>query len=172
MFLASQQLDQFIDYTTAPLVEQLISNPPSPKFHAIFDAVGLTDPSLYLNSALYLAPGGAFSWVGDIPKTRKEIAGVLRQAFEGLLRPAWLRGVPRKWRFVYHFSVLAPTECLDSVVVVNLGKKELETVSDLVAKGSFLFYCYSAFVQQLRRLYQTHRGLGAFVRPGGCNDSV
>lgn len=57
---------------------------------------------------------------GTVPKTRKEIMGMLRQAVEGLLRPTWLGGVPRKF----------------SVVTVNLGKKDLETVRDLVASGA------------------------------------
>ncbi|KAJ7135902.1 NAD(P)-binding protein, partial [Mycena epipterygia] len=118
--LLSLGVDEFIDYTQAPLAEQLISKPPSPKFHAIFDAVGLTDPALYLNSASYLAPGGTYLTAGTLPKTRKEIMGMLRQAVEGLLRPAWLGGVPRKF----------------AVVAVNLGKKDLETVRDLVASGA------------------------------------
>ncbi|KAJ6591715.1 hypothetical protein DFH09DRAFT_1025689 [Mycena vulgaris] len=118
--LLSLGVDEFIDYTQAPLVEQLISKPPSPKFHAIFDAVGLTDPALYLNSASYLAPGGMYLTAGTLPKTRKEIMGILRQVFEGILRPSWLGGVPRKYRWV----------------LVNLGKKDLEIVRDLVAKGA------------------------------------
>ncbi|KAJ7672629.1 hypothetical protein B0H17DRAFT_179667 [Mycena rosella] len=120
--LLSLGIDEFIDYTEAPLVEQLLSKPPSPKFHAIFDAVGLTDPALYLNSASYLAPGGMYLSAGTLPKTRQEMAGMLRQVFEGLLRPTWLGGVPRKF----------------GVVQVNLGKKDLETVHQLVAAGGLL----------------------------------
>ncbi|KAJ7130303.1 NAD-P-binding protein [Mycena epipterygia] len=113
-------VDEFIDYTEAPLVEQLISKPPSPKFHAIYDAVGLTDPALYLNSASYLAPGGIYLTAGTVPSTRTEITDVLRQIFEGLLRPTWLGGVPRE--YVWMFA--------------NAEKKALETVRDLVAKGA------------------------------------
>ncbi|KAJ7767431.1 hypothetical protein DFH07DRAFT_1011164 [Mycena maculata] len=118
--LLSLGVDEFIDYTQAPLVEQLKAKPPSPKFHAVFDAVGLTDPALYLNSAAYLAPGSTYLTAGTLPKTRKEILGMLRQAFEGLLRPTWLGGVPRKY----------------GVVTVTLKKKDLETVRELVARGA------------------------------------
>ncbi|KAJ7130309.1 NAD(P)-binding protein [Mycena epipterygia] len=118
--LLSLGVDEFIDYTEAPLVEQLISKPPSPKFHAIYDAVGLTDPALYLNSASYLAPGGIYLTAGTLPSTRTEITGVLRQIVEGLLRPTWLGGVPRKYVPLF----------------VNMGKKDLETVRDLVAEGA------------------------------------
>ncbi|KAJ7767423.1 NAD(P)-binding protein [Mycena maculata] len=118
--LLSLGVDEFIDYTQAPLVEQFKAKPPSPKCHALFDAVGLTDPALYLNSAAYLAPGGTYLTAGTLPKTRKEILGMLRQAFEGLLRPTWLGGVPRKY----------------GVVMVTLKNKDLETVRELVAKGA------------------------------------
>ncbi|KAJ7145304.1 hypothetical protein C8R43DRAFT_1088689 [Mycena crocata] len=77
--LLSLGVDEFLDYTQAPLVEQLLSKPRSPKFHAIFDAVGFCDPGLYLNCASYLAPGGAYVTAGNLPKTRREITGMLRQ---------------------------------------------------------------------------------------------
>ncbi|KAJ6581358.1 hypothetical protein B0H19DRAFT_1330286 [Mycena capillaripes] len=114
-------VDEFIDYTVAPLVEQLLSEPPSPKFHALFDAAGLTDPALYLNCASYLAPGGMYLTAGTLPGNLKEIVGVARQVFEGLLRPTWLGGVPRKY----------------SSVSVTLGKKDIEAVRDLKTKGAF-----------------------------------
>ncbi|KAJ7336303.1 hypothetical protein DFH08DRAFT_878378 [Mycena albidolilacea] len=118
--LLSLGVDEFIDYTAAPLVEQLLAKPPSPKFHAILDAVGLTDPALYLNSASYLAPGGAYATAGDMPNTLSQLADVLRQLFEGFLRPTWLGGVPRKY----------------IPFLINLGKEDLETVRDLVARGA------------------------------------
>jgi len=118
--LLSLGVDEFIDYTEAPLVTRLISNPPSPKFHAIFDAAGITDPALYLNSASYLAPGGAYLTAGTLPKDLNELGGMLRQVFEGMLRPTWLGGVSRKY----------------GMVVVKLGKKDIETVGDLVSKGA------------------------------------
>jgi len=114
-------VDEFIDYTAAPLVEQLLSKPPSPKFHALFDAAGLTDPALYLNCASYLAPGGMYLTAGTLPGNRKEIVGVVRQVFEGKLRPTWLGGVPRKY----------------GSVSVTLGKKDMEAVRDLKTKGAF-----------------------------------
>ncbi|KAJ6493701.1 hypothetical protein C8R47DRAFT_1119437 [Mycena vitilis] len=113
-------VDEFIDYKAAPLVEQLLSKPPSPKFHAVFDAVGLTDPSLYLHSASYVAPGGMYLSAGTLPGTFKELRGMVRLVVEGKLRPTWLGGVPHKY----------------GVIAVRLGKKDIESVRDLTTKGT------------------------------------
>ncbi|KAJ6627895.1 hypothetical protein B0H10DRAFT_1992537 [Mycena sp. CBHHK59/15] len=118
-FLLSLGVDEFIDYTRAPWVEQL-SKRASPKFDGMFDAVGLTDPALYLNCARYLAPGGNYVSAGGFPSTRKDLAGTLRQVVEGNLRPTWLGGVPPKY----------------GIVTCPLGKKDLEAVHALVAKGA------------------------------------
>ncbi|KAF8216311.1 hypothetical protein K438DRAFT_1797001 [Mycena galopus ATCC 62051] len=112
--------DEFIDYTQAPLVDQLLAKPPSPKYHALFDAAGLTDPALYVNCASYLAPGGMYLSAGTLPNSWKVFREMLRQFFEGRLRPAWLGGVPRKF----------------DVVSVSFAKQDLEVVRDLVAKGT------------------------------------
>ncbi|KAJ7275447.1 hypothetical protein B0H12DRAFT_1087369 [Mycena haematopus] len=119
-FLLSLGVDEFIDYTQAPLVEQLLAKPPSPKFHALYDAVGLTDPALYLNCASYLAPGGVYLTAGTFPHSRKTLGEMLRQIFEGLLRPTWLGGVPRKY----------------GSITVSFEKKDIDTVRDLAAKGA------------------------------------
>ncbi|KAJ7627536.1 hypothetical protein DFH06DRAFT_1442816 [Mycena polygramma] len=118
--LLSLGADEFIDYTESPLAARLLANPPSPKFHAIFDAVGLTDPTLYLHCAAYLAPGGVYLTAGTLPKTAPEWVGMLRQLVEGFLRPVWLGGVPRKY----------------AGFIVHLEKNDLETVRDLVASGT------------------------------------
>ncbi|KAF8189858.1 hypothetical protein K438DRAFT_1832203 [Mycena galopus ATCC 62051] len=117
--LLSLGVDEFIDYTQAPLVEQLLSKPPSPKFHGIFETIGLADPALYLHSASYLASGGMYLTAGDMPDTLGKYIQLFRQFFEGFLRPTWLGGVPRKF----------------SPFIVNLEKKAIETVRDLVARG-------------------------------------
>ncbi|KAJ7043986.1 NAD(P)-binding protein [Mycena alexandri] len=117
-FLQSIGVDEFIDYTEAPLVKQILSRP-SLKFHAILDAAGLTDPALYLNSPSYLLPGGSYVTCGTFPKGSRARLGMLRQFFEGKLGPAWLGGVPRQW----------------GIFTVSLEKKDIETVADLVTKG-------------------------------------
>ncbi|KAJ6533043.1 hypothetical protein B0H19DRAFT_1187126 [Mycena capillaripes] len=117
--LLSLGCDEFIDYTSAPLVSQLSSRS-LPKFHGMFDAVGLTDPALYLNSSKYLAPGGMYVSAGGFPSTRKALTGTLRLIFEGALRPTWLGGVPRKF----------------GMVSCPLTKDDLEEVRHLVANGA------------------------------------
>ncbi|TFY82743.1 hypothetical protein EWM64_g1270 [Hericium alpestre] len=66
-FVKGLGADEFIDYTKQDVASYLKKNPPSPKFHAIFDAYGLSDPSLYSKSEDYLAPGGLFTCVGPQP---------------------------------------------------------------------------------------------------------
>ncbi|KAJ7053958.1 NAD(P)-binding protein [Mycena amicta] len=113
-------VDEFIDYTEAPLAQRLKSNPPAPPFDGILDAVGLTDPALYLNCAAYLAPGGRFITAGTLPHGRTEWLGMLRQAVEGVLRPTWLGGVPRKF----------------GAVTVKFTKQQFDDIRELVANGS------------------------------------
>jgi len=86
--------DHVYDYTTSPLYVQLSSNPPSPKFHAVIDAVG-TWP-LYYHCESYLAPEGLFVGIalglrslGDLPR---ELYGF----WNAFWRPTWLGGVRRK----------------------------------------------------------------------------
>lgn len=67
-FVKGLGADEFIDYTKEPVHEYLKANPPSPKFHAVVDAIGLVDPSLYTSSPAYLAPNGLFISSGPIPK--------------------------------------------------------------------------------------------------------
>ncbi|KAJ7175746.1 hypothetical protein C8R46DRAFT_989846 [Mycena filopes] len=117
-FLRSLGVDEFIDYTEAPLVKQLLARP-SLKFHAMMDAAGTTDATLYLKSASYILPGGAYVTCGTFPRGRKALMGMLRQFVEGRLRPAWLGGVPRRW----------------GIFEVSMGKKDIATVADLVQKG-------------------------------------
>ncbi|KAJ7464292.1 NAD(P)-binding protein [Mycena galericulata] len=115
-------VDEFIDYTQAPLVEQLSQRArTSAKFDGMFDAVGLMDPALYLNSPKYLVRGGgSYLSAGGFPSSRKALAGLLRQIFEGSMRPTWLGGVPRKF----------------GLVTCPVAKKDLEAVRALVVKGA------------------------------------
>ncbi|KAF8146995.1 hypothetical protein K438DRAFT_1944350 [Mycena galopus ATCC 62051] len=113
--LLSLGVDEFIDYTRAPLVEQLLKRT-SPKFNGIFDAVALQDPSMYLHCTSYLLPGGIYVTAGGLPSSRSG----MRQFFEGFLRPSWLGGVPRKYKNV----------------TVPRGKKDFEAIQALVAKDS------------------------------------
>lgn len=87
---------QFIDYKKAPAYQQLLDNPPSPKFHAILEAVGNTDVPLYAKSEAYLAPGGLFISVGPYPHGLSGFGQLLRLLLE-ICRPAFLGGVKRKF---------------------------------------------------------------------------
>lgn len=87
---------QFIDYTKGPVHEQLVKDPPSPKFHAFLEAVGTSDPTLYLRSEAYLAPGAVFASVGPQPSLEGGYIGVARLIL-ALCTPGFLGGVKRKW---------------------------------------------------------------------------
>ena len=102
LFIELSHFLQFIDYTKEPLHQYLTSHPPVPKFHAIIDAVALTDPSLYAHSPAYLAPSGTFISTGPLPHSAKwsEVSMWLQTVVETMLRPRWLGGTDRKYRRV------------------------------------------------------------------------
>ncbi|KAH9920420.1 chaperonin 10-like protein [Amylocystis lapponica] len=75
--------DEFVDYTKGPLHEAL--------------AVGLVDPALFIHSETYLAPSGKFISVGPAPTGVGEFA---RFVWSVLVRPGWLGGTRRTWKFV------------------------------------------------------------------------
>lgn len=85
-------LCQFFDYTKQPLHEQLIASDPNPKYHIFFEAVGTIDPTLFVESDKYLAPGGVFLSVGP------QGSGYLKFLWKVLLQPSWLGGTKRTWK--------------------------------------------------------------------------
>ncbi|GLB43433.1 putative zinc-binding dehydrogenase [Lyophyllum shimeji] len=97
-FVRGQGADEFIDYTKQPIHEYLKANPPSPKFHAIVDAIGLMDPSLYTSSPAYLAPNGIFISAGDLPSMSQ--LWHFCKLLAAIVWPRWLGGTPRKWRLI------------------------------------------------------------------------
>ncbi|KAF8190400.1 NAD-P-binding protein [Mycena galopus ATCC 62051] len=113
--LLSLGVDEFIDYTRAPLVDQLCRRT-GPKFHGMFDAVGLPDATMYRHSAAYLVPGGIYLSAGGFPTSGKAFLGMLRLIFEGNLRPSWLGGSPRKFGYVDRFSGETSTGTVKPIV--------------------------------------------------------
>ncbi|KAI0086310.1 hypothetical protein BDY19DRAFT_960779 [Irpex rosettiformis] len=95
--LKSLGVDHFIDYKKAPVYKQLEENPPSPKFHFLLEAVGITDVTLYTHCEKYLAPGGIFLSVGPYPHGFHGFLEALHLTFEAFLRPKFLGGVKRKF---------------------------------------------------------------------------
>ncbi|KAI0801206.1 NAD-P-binding protein [Fomes fomentarius] len=96
-YVRSLGADEFFDYTKAPLHEQLIASNPNPKFHVFLETVGFLEPTLYVKSPAYLAPGGIFISVGP---QGSGIGNYSRFAWKVLLQPSFLGGVRRKWRLV------------------------------------------------------------------------
>ncbi|KAF4578559.1 hypothetical protein EYR36_000366 [Pleurotus pulmonarius] len=112
--------DEFIDYTKEPLHKYLTSHPPSPKFHAIIDAYGLSDPSLYTHSPAYLAPGGSF--VTTTPAPHNVSLTEIRNLFKTIAAmtwPTWLGGVPRDFK----------------IYGLVQNKSDIDALRDLVAEG-------------------------------------
>jgi len=117
-FVRDQGADEFIDYTKVSLPQYLASNPPSPKYHLIFDAVALVDPSLYTYSSAYLAPNGVFVTSGPLPKNSSEIWQMVKHVFAAFT-PKWLGGISRAWTFI----------------ALQNNKADLETLQKYIAEG-------------------------------------
>jgi hypothetical protein len=123
---------QFIDYTAGPLHEQLSINPPTPKFHAIIDAYGLPDASLYIHSEAYLAPDGIFVSAGPQPDG---FGSVLKMIWHFALCPRWAGGTNRKFRYVFVAVVSRNLDQFFRVMIAWPNKTELEEIQKLVAEG-------------------------------------
>lgn len=117
-FVRSLGADEFIDYTKGPLHVTITENALSPKYHVIFETVGLMDSALYTNSEAYLAPGGTFVSTGPQPKGF-DVVGIGKIIWKIFLQPSWLGGTKRAWKMVN----------------VTNERKDLEKVAEFVAEG-------------------------------------
>jgi len=108
--------DEVLDYTAAPIHEQLRERSGTSKFHVIFETIGLPQIDLFSNSPAYLVSNGVFVSVG--PHGSKVLESLLT-TMRCSLQPAWLGGTPRKFK----------------IVLVQPNQADLETVRDLVTNG-------------------------------------
>ncbi|KAI1797933.1 NAD(P)-binding protein [Ganoderma leucocontextum] len=112
-YVRSLGADEFFDYTKQPLHEQLIASDPNPKYHVFLEAVGTVDPTLFVESEKYLAPGGVFLSVGP------QGSGYLKFFWKVMFQPSWLGGTKRSWK----------------LISVDPAKKDFEDFSKLVEEG-------------------------------------
>ncbi|KAF8892619.1 chaperonin 10-like protein [Infundibulicybe gibba] len=114
---------KFIDYTKGTLYRQICANPPSPKFHIIFDAAALIDPSLYTHSHDYLAPNGVFITAVPTPNLSSphDLWLGVKTVFAAII-PGWMGGVKRKYK----------------MVMVENKKDDLMAIQKLVAEGKLI----------------------------------
>jgi NADPH:quinone reductase-like Zn-dependent oxidoreductase len=108
-------------------VEHLSKNPPSPKFHVIYDAVGLVDPSLFTYSAKYLAPGGIFISTGPLPQAWSDTWNVIR-TFGAMIIPSWLGNVNRKYALLFAENKVADMEEIRKLVANGSIKPVVDSV--------------------------------------------
>ncbi|KAF8507264.1 hypothetical protein JB92DRAFT_2735765 [Gautieria morchelliformis] len=106
--------DEVIDYKLTPVAEHFVKNPPSPKFHAVFDAIGSTE--LFTSSPAYLDGNGIFASVGA---SGGGVANLLVGLFKTMIWPAWLGGTRRTYKFI----------------LVDNKKADLEAIRNLVEEG-------------------------------------
>jgi NADPH:quinone reductase-like Zn-dependent oxidoreductase len=116
-FVRKMGADEFIDYTKAPLHKYLSHNVPSTKYHIIYDAVGLVDPSLFTHSAKYLAPDGIFITTGPMPRnfSGSEMWNTVR-TIGAILVPSWLGNVNRRYSFVFVENSLTDIKALQELI--------------------------------------------------------
>ncbi|KAF8504133.1 hypothetical protein BU17DRAFT_58327 [Hysterangium stoloniferum] len=88
--------DEVIDYKVTSVIEHFMLNPPSPKFHDIFDTVGLS-AELFTASPAYLAPNGSFVSVGVL---KGGFGNILMAFVKTELWPSWLGGTNRKYKLL------------------------------------------------------------------------
>ncbi|KAF8744586.1 Zinc-binding dehydrogenase, partial [Rhizoctonia solani] len=112
--------NKVIDYTVQPVHAHFTSNPPTPKFHGIFDCVGNT-PLLFLRSPAYLAPSGKFISTGPSMDKLSQFPSAIWNLVQTTLWPRWLGGVPR-----HHETIVGLTsidKCLSEITkLVNDGQ--------------------------------------------------
>ncbi|EIW84972.1 NAD(P)-binding protein [Coniophora puteana RWD-64-598 SS2] len=120
-FVRSLGVDEVVDYTKKPLAQHFTENPPSPKFDIIFDAVGLTDQSLYRESEAYLKPEGAFVSTGPV-------LGGLPSMILQSIRPSWLGGTKRTWKLVGVEQNVADFKKIQELLVTGDLKPVVDTV--------------------------------------------
>jgi len=112
--------DEFLDYTQGPLHEHLVQHVPDPKYDVIYDAVGLTDPSLFTWCEKYLAPNGVF--ISNNPFPKNTSVSELWKGLKGLFAmfvPASLGGVDRRY----------------SVFLTNPSNEDMRAIQELLERG-------------------------------------
>ncbi|CED85084.1 Zinc-binding oxidoreductase [Phaffia rhodozyma] len=92
--------DEIIDYKRVDLPSYLVKNYTSNPFDAIYDVVG-NILNFFPRSAPVLNPKGLFLTISiDLPKGLGSKMRFLFLLFNVAVRPTWLGGVNRKWKFV------------------------------------------------------------------------
>ncbi|KAH8829659.1 chaperonin 10-like protein [Flagelloscypha sp. PMI_526] len=99
-FVRGLGADEFVDYTTEPLQNQLANHPLNPRFHAFIDAAALSDRGLYKHSPKYMDSNGIFVTTGIYPHsvTPGELWNTTK--YLASLRSCWIGGVPMKFKFM------------------------------------------------------------------------
>ncbi|GBE82508.1 hypothetical protein BKA93DRAFT_761220 [Sparassis latifolia] len=147
-YVRSLGADEFVDYTKGALHESLATLAPVPKYHLFLEAVGLGDPSLFIHSEAYLAPGGTFISVGPQPGSIQEFFSVVWNIF---LKPRWLGGVKRKWK----------------IVSVKNNQADLQKLTQYITEGKVKPIVDSVYgFQDVPKAYErmmTHRATGKII---------
>jgi NADPH:quinone reductase-like Zn-dependent oxidoreductase len=152
---------QFIDYTKEPLHKALSRSPLSTKYHVFFDAVGLSDPSLYTHSLAYLAPGGIFISSGPVPKdlSSGEITNAFSTIWNAFLKPRWLGGIDRYYKQVpqqfYEVDINIDVT-VTRVIALSHNKKDLSTLRDLFETRKKFYIASTCMTEPFCQQTRTH----------------
>ncbi|KAF8311262.1 GroES-like protein [Clavulina sp. PMI_390] len=145
-FVKSLGADVVYDYTTAPLYQQVMANPPSPKFHAIIDSIG--DWQFYNYSEHYLAPNAIFVCPGTMMQGPSDMLGDALAAMWAF-RPRWLGGANRVYKNMRPATKSGKTRLNRVVDIVNKGS--VAPVVDSVYKFDDVYAAYDRVMSQRAR---------------------
>ena len=118
------------------MYKQLERDPPTPKFHLMFDGVGDQNVPLFSHSEAYLAPGGMYVTVGAPSFKPRALLNGLWLLWT-VKMPRWLGGTNRVWRYV---NVSLKEVCMGSLFrrqlpVMAVQQQKLEKLATFVSNG-------------------------------------
>lgn len=120
------------------MYKQLEREPPTTKFHLMFDGVGDQNVPLFSHSEAYLAPGGMYVTVGAGPIFKPRALLNRLWLLWTIKMPRWLGGTNRVWKYVPFFlrnRLHELTLLYRQLPVMAVQQQKLENLAQYVSDG-------------------------------------